>query len=117
MVRQIRITPTTTQGNISIPNVTTTNEAWGSAVSLAGKINTFELDNVRFTLNYGNAFGRYSSVDRVEDAAGNLHLVNSYSAVIAYQHWWDKVWRSNLAYGFEQAEQPLFVYQNVTRQA
>jgi hypothetical protein len=121
MGRQIRITPTTIQGNISIPNVTTTNEAWGSAVSLAGKINTFELDNVRFTLNYGNAFGRYSSVDHVEDAAvdvaGNLHLVNSYSAVIAYQHWWDKAWRSNLAYGFEQAEQPLFVDQNMTRQA
>ncbi|MDT4331317.1 DcaP family trimeric outer membrane transporter [Methylomonas sp. MS20] len=96
-------------------------EAWGGGVSLAGKINVFELDNIRFTLNYGNAIGRYSSVNRLEDAAldsaGNLHLVNVYSAVTAYQHWWSNTWRSTFAYGFEQADQPDFVAATMTRQA
>lgn len=96
-------------------------EAWGGGLSLAGKINVFELDNLRFTLNYGNAIGRYSSVNRLEDAAldaaGNLHLVNVYSALAAYQHWWSNSWRSTIAYGFEQADQPDFVAATMTRQA
>jgi hypothetical protein len=96
-------------------------EAWGGGVTLAGKINVLELDNIRFTLNYGNVIGRYSSVNKLEDAAldsaGNLHLVNVYSAVVAYQHWWDKAWRSTFAYGFEQADQPDFVTATMSRQA
>ena len=118
MGRQIRISPTTTP---LVANINASQEVWGGAVSLAGKINTFELDNFRFTVNYGNAFGRYSAVDRLEDAAvdatGNLHPVNIYSAVVAYQHWWDKAWRSTVAYGFEQADQPDFVNQAMTGQA
>ena len=118
MGRQIRISPTTTP---LVANINASQEVWGGAVSLAGKINTFELDNFRFTVNYGNAFGRYSAVDRLEDAAvdaaGNLHQVNIYSAVVAYQHWWDKAWRSTVAYGFEQADQPDFVNQAMTKQA
>lgn len=118
MGRQIRISPTTIP---LVPNVNVSKEAWGGAVSLAGKINIFELDNFRFTFNYGNAFGRYSIIDRLEDAAvdaaGNLHQVNIYSAVAAYQHWWDRAWRSTVAYGFEQADQPDFVNQAMTRQA
>jgi hypothetical protein len=96
-------------------------EQWGGAISLAGKINMFELDNLRFSAGYGNAYGRYMGADKLEDAAldsaGNLHLVNVYNGVIAYQHWWDKAWRSTLAYGFEQADQPTFVNQAMTRQA
>jgi hypothetical protein len=37
--------------------------------------------------------------------------------VIAYQHWWDKAWRSTFAYGFEQADQPDFVTATMSRQA
>lgn len=119
--RQIRITPTTQHSNLIIPNVNAAHEVWGGAVSLAGKIDVFELDNLRFTLNYGDALGRYSTVDRLEDAAvdsdGNLHLVTMYNAVVAYQHWWNTAWRSTLAYGFEQADQPSFVNPAMTRQA
>jgi hypothetical protein len=110
--RQIRNTNNTTGA---------AREAWGGGVTVAGKINVFELDNIRFTLNYGNVIGRYSSVNKLEDAAldsaGNLHLVNVHSAVIAYQHWWDKAWRSTFAYGFEQADQPDFVTATMSRQA
>lgn len=96
-------------------------EQWGGALSLAGKINVFELDNLRFSVNYGNAYGRYLTTNRLEDAAldsaGNLHLVNAYNGIIAYQHWWDKAWRSTVAYGFEQADHPDFVNRAMTRQA
>ncbi|MGZ4999710.1 MAG: DcaP family trimeric outer membrane transporter [Methylomonas sp.] len=91
--------------------------AWGSAVSLAGKINTFGLDNVKFMLGYGDAYGRYAAFNAFEDAAldasGQLHLVNVYSATLAFQHWWDKEWRSTLAYGYMAADQPAFVQQAV----
>lgn len=116
MGRQIRNTATNAANTAS-----TTREQWGGGISLAGKVNVFELDNIRFTFNYGNAIGRYSSVNKLEDAAldsaGNLHLVNVYSGVVAYQHWWNKVWRSTFAYGLEQADQPAFVDNRMTRQA
>jgi hypothetical protein len=111
MGRQIRVTSSKSHQEDNV---------WGGAVSLAGRINLFDLDNVRFALNYGN-YGRYATVDRVPDAAldsdNNLHLVNAYSAYVAYQHWWDSAWRSNIAYGFEQADLPRFVNDAMTKEA
>jgi hypothetical protein len=97
-------------------------ETWGGAASIAGKVDTVGLDNVRFMLNYGNAFGRYASNNAFEDAAlqaetGRLRLINAYSAMLAYQHWWNKSWRSTVAYGYEQADQPAFVSGELTRRA
>lgn len=96
-------------------------EAWGGAVSLAGKINTVGMDNLRFMLNYGNALGRYATVntfgDALLDAAGQLQLVKVYGGTLAYQHWWDKTWRSTLAYGFVSSDQPVFLGGETTRQA
>lgn len=92
-------------------------EAWGGAASLTGRINTFGLDNVRFMLGYGDVYGRYAAFNAFEDAAldasGRLQLVKVYSATLAYQHWWDKAWRSTLAYGYTAADQPEFVRQAV----
>ncbi|NJD08563.1 MAG: TMF family protein [Methylococcaceae bacterium] len=96
-------------------------EDWGGAVSLAGRINTFGLDNLRFMLNYGDALGRYAAVNAFEDAAldatGRLRLVNTYGGLVAYQHWWDKSWRSTVGYGFVKADQPSFVTGEMNRQA
>jgi len=108
MGRQIRYTKQTTNQQ---------QEAWGGAVSLAGKINTVGMDNVKFMLGYGDAYGRYAAFNAFEDAAldasGRLQLVKVYSAMMAYQHWWNKAWRSTLAYGFAAADQPAFVQQAV----
>lgn len=96
-------------------------EAWGGAVSLAGKLNTFGMDNLRFMFNYGNAIGRYATFnafgDAVMDATGRLQPVKVYGGTLAYQHWWDKTWRSTLAYGFVSSDQPVFVGGETTRQA
>jgi len=85
---------------------------WGSAVSAAGKINTSGPDNLRFMLNYGNAMGRYDENNFFADATfnqqGDIELITSYSGMLAYQHWWDKAWRSNVEYGIAYADQPGF---------
>ncbi len=112
MTRQIRNAPAT-GGAIS---------AWGGAVSLAGRINTNVLDNLRFTLSYGNVLGRYIAVNTFGDAAldnsgTRLELDNTYSAMLSYQHWWSNRWRSTLAYGFAQTDLPAFANGGLTRQA
>jgi hypothetical protein len=99
-----------------------TRDNWGSAVSLAGKINFFALDDFRFSLNYGNVLGRYLTNTPFEDATLNtvtrgLSLINAYSAMIAYQHWWADRWHSTVAYGFEKADLPLsLAYTTLTSQ-
>lgn len=86
--------------------------AWAGAVSLAGKVSTAGADNLRFMLNYGNALGRYAVDQFFADASinayGEMEPLTSYSGMLAYQHWWGSAWRSNLVYGFAQADQPSF---------
>jgi hypothetical protein len=111
MGRQIRTSDSTTGR---------TEQAWGGAVSVAGKINAFEQDNIRFMLNYGNVLGRYAASSTFEDAAvnitGELQLVNLVTAMFSYQHFWSKNWRSTAAYGFAYADQPAFVGGSMTKQ-
>jgi outer membrane murein-binding lipoprotein Lpp len=112
LARQIRV---------SDPDENRESEAWGGAVSLAGRIRTFGLDNFRFMLNYGNVLGRYVSYNLFNDGAlstgGRIDLLNVYGGFAAYQHWWSPNWRSTVAYGFAQADYPGFVAQSVSRQA
>ncbi len=96
-------------------------DAWAGSVSLAGKINTVGLDNIRFMTHYGDGHGRYmASPNTFADAAlnnkGNLDLVNAYGAMLSYQHWWGKQWRSSITYGFAQADQPGYVNSVLNRQ-
>ena len=92
----------------------------GGALSLAGKIDVLSLDNIRFMLNYGNVLGAYifdtPFEDAILNARGGLQLVNVYSGMLAYQHWWADKWRSNLVYGFEQADRPLSLTSNLFTQ-
>ncbi len=85
---------------------------WGGAVNFSGKINTFDADNIRFMLGYGNVMGRYGPnnlfADATVDSGGNMDLVPIYSAMLAYQHWWDNAWRSTLAYGVSHADLPAY---------
>lgn len=88
-------------------------EVWGGGASLAGKINTFGLDNVKFMAHLGKGAGRYLTTSNTfEDAAlaadGTFEAIESYGGLISYQHWWDKRWRSNITYGFTHADQPIF---------
>ena len=63
-------------------------------------------------LAYG-AMGRYGTnnffADAVVDSYGNMELLPVYAGFLAYQHWWDREWRSTLAYGITYADQPANV--------
>ncbi len=120
LTRQIRYTNSTT--NTPATSITGyQQDAWGGAVSLAGKINTFGLDNIRFMAHYGNGQGRYVTTpntfaDAALDRNGNLDLVTTYGGMLAYQYWWSKQWRSNVAYGLSRADQPGYVNQLLNQQ-
>ena len=95
--------------------------AWAGSLSLAGKINTFGLDNIRFMAHYGNGHGRYlTSPNTFADAAldrnGNLDLVSAFGGMLSYQHWWHKQWRSSVTHGFAEADQPRYVNTVLNRQ-
>ncbi len=105
-------------------NITSDNngsDAFGGAVSLAGRIKTIDRDDLRFMLNYGNALGRYASSNVFNDGAvnakGNIELFNQYGGFAAYRHWWSDEWRSTLAYGFSYADNVNFVPATVTKWA
>lgn len=96
-------------------------EAFGGAVSVAGRIKTIGRDDFRFMLNYGNALGRYASSnlfnDGVINAQGEIKLFNQAGGFLAYRHWWSDNWRSTIAYGFSHADNVDFVPVTVSRWA
>lgn len=94
---------------------------WGGGVSVAGKINTIGLDNIRFMAHYGNGEGRYvATTNTFSDASlsanGDFELTRTYGGLFSYQHWWNKQWRSTASYGFSQADQADFVNQVLSHQ-
>lgn len=96
-------------------------DAWGGGVNLSGRVNTFGLDNIRFMAHYGKGDARYVSTtntfaDAALDSHGVIELSESYGAMLAYQHWWDKQWRSSVTYGFAQTDYPHYANPVLTRQ-
>ncbi|MGZ4981959.1 MAG: DcaP family trimeric outer membrane transporter [Methylobacter sp.] len=112
LARQIRYTQPSTEFH---------QDSWGGAVNLAGKINIFALDNVRFMLHYGNGAGLYVTTpntfgDAALAANGDMDLIRTYGGMLSYQRWWNKQWRSTLIYGFSGSDQPAYVNTELTQQ-
>ena len=76
---------------------------WGGAISTAGRIFIKDQNNLRFTLSYGNALGRYMSYnafnDAVMDTTGKINLTEILAGYVAYQHWWRPALRSSFIFG------------------
>jgi len=94
--------------------------SWGGALSLAGRVNVGERDNFRFMLNYGDALARYVVNGTYADASydsssHHLELNRLYSGTLFYQHYWNPVWRSNLALGYSHSNLPSYASQELTR--
>jgi len=96
-------------------------ESWGGAVSMAGRINTSGLNNVRFMFNYGNGLARYVTTgayaDAALDASGHMELITFRSGLLAYQHYWNDLWRSNIILSHSHADLPAFINGSLTREA
>jgi len=78
-------------------------DKWGGALSVAGYWRLHDRDNLRMTLSWGNALGRYVSFGAFTDGAlapgREIEFNDLVSGFVAYQHWWGKNLRSNVVIG------------------
>lgn len=71
----------------------------GFGVGISGKIKVGSADDIRFSVNYGDGMGRYTSLGVVKDAiliGESIETVKSTAATVAYHHAWNAKSRSNL---------------------
>lgn len=97
--------------NIETDKVNSTSqddEHLGGAVSLSGRWQVFDRDNIRFSLSWGNVLGRYLSYNIFSDGAiddqGNIELTEVSGGHLAYQHWWTSTVRSSVVAGMAIAD-------------
>ncbi|NVJ50766.1 MAG: porin [Gammaproteobacteria bacterium] len=78
----------------------TTESAYG--VSLGGKVNIGDRNDIRFVLNSGSGIGRYIGLnivnDGVFDAAGDINAIDITAYSFAYRHHFNDQWRANFIY-------------------
>lgn len=84
----------------------------GYALNFSGKYKIGR-DDLRFNFNYGNALGRYMGLNSFRagaiDSNGNIDLIDQWGITLAYRHFWNQKWRSNLALSATSADNPNFV--------
>lgn len=83
----------------------------GYGVSVSGKANCGQSDELRFTLNAGKGIGRYMSLNTANDAAltpgGGLKAIGASGLMLAWKHAWNPQWRSNLILAAETIDNPV----------
>lgn len=90
-------------GNVSVAalarqlNTIEGKEKSAFGLSVAGRINTFGKDDLRFAISHGN-LGRYVGTTAATDLVGE-EVEESTSIMFAYRHFWNEVTRSTLFYG------------------
>jgi len=93
----------------------------GTAFSLAGRIDTQGLDNLRFMFNHGSGLARHATLGTYADAVvepdGTLEPNTVSSALLAWQHFWTPQWRSTLAWSASITDLPPSAHPNLTRKA
>ncbi|MEE4210696.1 MAG: DcaP family trimeric outer membrane transporter [Parvularcula sp.] len=85
--------------------------ALGWGISGSGLLKLSKSDQLRFMATYGDGVGRYIGVNIVNDAAlnpdGALETIQTASGFVSLQHRWSPSWRSNLTYGYFNADNPV----------
>jgi regulator of replication initiation timing len=92
-------------------------DEFGYALGVSGKIKLFDKGDVRFQLSYGDGIGRYIfGLGAVSQAAGfdvntrSLETVEAWGGYVSYRHWWDDRLRSNFMFGTTQVlDNPSFL--------
>ncbi|MGK7296518.1 MAG: DcaP family trimeric outer membrane transporter, partial [Candidatus Wenzhouxiangella sp. M2_3B_020] len=80
---------------------------WG--LSASGKF-MLGRDDIRYMLFGGEGLGRHVALNFANGAAltdtGSLTAIESYGGFVAYRHWWNQKWRSNVTFAFIDADNP-----------
>jgi len=83
--------------------------ASGMAFSLAGKYQLGR-DDIRFMVNYGDALGRYMGLNGFRagqiEADGSIELIDQIGGFVAYRHFWNDQFRTNLVLSASSADNP-----------
>jgi hypothetical protein len=82
---------------------------FGYGIGVSGKIKVGSTDDVRFSANYGDGMGRYTSLGLVKDGIlinGNIETVKSFAISGAYRHVWDEKSSSNIILSMADIDNP-----------
>ncbi len=84
---------------------------FGYGIHFSQKIQTWGNDDIRISLLGGKGIGRYFATSffpgATLDEKGKLEAQLSYGGHIAYQRWWSRNLRSNIAYGMVKSDNNL----------
>ncbi len=88
-------------------------DAFGYGVSVSGRVNVGERDDVRFSLSGGEGMGRYIGLNAVNAAVvdpltGDLEPITSYGGLLAYRHRFGETGRINVGASGLFADNPSF---------
>ena len=85
-----------------------TETGWG--VSVSGKF-MLGRDDIRYMIHAGDGLGRQVGLNFANGAAltdtGSLDAIGTIGGFVAYRHWWNQKWRSNVAFGFLEVDNPV----------
>lgn len=85
-----------------------TTTGWG--LSLSGKA-MLGLDDIRFMVHAGEGLGRHVGLNFANGAAltdrGDLEAIKTLGGFVAYRHVWHPQWRSNVALGYIEVDNPV----------
>ena len=98
------------------------NTETGIGYSIAGRINTFGKDDIRFQVHGGNT-GRYVGVVSATDVVGE-ETEETTAYIASYRHFWTESLRSTVQYGhakadilgWESSQWSINLFQNLTKQ-
>jgi hypothetical protein len=84
----------------------------GVGLSVSAKFKVGSQDDIRAMVNYGDGVGRYVGLGIARDAVVNTTLssmetVELVSAFVAYRHFWNDKWRSNIMFGTIDIDLPV----------
>lgn len=87
--------------------------ALGYGISLAGRIEVGERNDLRFMATAGDGLGRYIGINIVNDAAidlsGDLDPIFTWSGFAAYRHFWAEGLRTTVAGSYFRADNPVLL--------
>lgn len=91
--------------------------ALGYGLSLSGRLNVTDKDDLRFMATAGDGLGRYIGLNIANDAAidtatGDLDPIFTYSGFAAYRHFWSDKVRSTIGGSYFKADNPVLLTTN-----